>query len=103
MTPFITTFTGRKVNPLDIRPEDVDIRDIAHHLALLNRFVGASKRPISIAQHSIYVYKLLIGTGWEKEGLFHDAPEAYLGDVSKWLKQTDTMRGYRHAEAQAWY
>jgi hypothetical protein len=102
-TPFITTFTGRKVNPLDLRPEDIDIRDIAHHLSCTNRFVGALQEPISIAQHSVYVSRLLKGTGWEREGLFHDAAEAYLGDVSKWVKQTETMKAYREAELQAWY
>lgn len=102
MEPFITTFTGRKINPLNLQPEDVDIYDIAHHLALLNRFVGATKRPVSIAQHSIYVSRLLYHTPWEREGLFHDAPEAYLGDVSKWVKQAPSMLEYRKAEHRAW-
>lgn len=99
--PFICTYTGKKVNPLDIRPEDISIADIAHHLSLLNRFVGATRRPISIAQHSIYVYYLLKDTDWAREGLFHDSPETYLGDVSKWVKQQ--MKGYKDAEEQAWY
>jgi len=102
MEPLITTYTGRKVNPLNLQPEDIDIIDIAHHLALLNRFVGATKRPISIAQHSVYVSRLLKETVWEKEGLFHDAPEAYLGDISKWVKQSPEMAEYRIAEAKAW-
>lgn len=101
--PFITTFTGRKVNPLELRPEDICVEDIAHHTALLNRFVGASRGPISIAQHQVYVYRLLRGTGWEREGLFHDAAEAYLGDVSKWVKKAEQMTGYRSAELAAWY
>ncbi len=103
MDPFITTFTGRKVNPLNLCPEDVSIIDIAHHLSLLNRFVGATKHPISIAQHSVYVYELLIGSGWEREALFHDAAEAYLGDMTKWVKRMPAMEGYREAESQAWY
>lgn len=103
MTPFITTFTGKKVNPLDLRPEDIDIRDIAHHLACLNRFVGALRRPVSIAQHSVFVSRLLDGTGWEKEGLFHDASETYLGDVTKWIKRSPQMAAYREAEQQAWF
>jgi len=102
MDPFITTFTGRKVNPLALKSEDISILDIAHHLATLNRFVGALKRPVSIAQHSVFVSRLLVGTLWEREGLFHDAPETYLGDVSKWVKQSPVMAGYREADQNAW-
>jgi hypothetical protein len=102
MTPFITTITGLKVNPLSLQVQDINIHDIAHHLALLNRFVGASREPISIAQHSVYVSRLLRGTGWEREGLFHDAPEAYLGDVSKWVKGDPSMSPYRQFEDEAW-
>lgn len=102
MEPFITTFSGRKVNPLRLRPEDVSIEDIAHHLALQNRFLGATRHPVTIAQHSVYVSRLLYGTIWEREGLFHDAPEAYLGDVTKWLKAHPSMQPYRDAEDRAW-
>ena len=102
MEPFITTFTGRRVNPLNLRVEDISIDDINHHLALINRFVGATREPVNVNQHSFFVSKLLDGTGFEREGLFHDAPEAYLGDVSKWVKQMDCMAGYREAEERAW-
>jgi len=100
--PFITTYTGRKVNPLDLKPEDICILDIAHHLSCINRFVGALRVPMSDAQHSVYVSHLLRETGWEPEGLYHDAAEAYLGDVSKWVKQHQSMRHYREAEDRAW-
>jgi len=99
---WITTFTGQKVNPLNLRVADICIDDIAHQQALINRFVGCTIRPITLAQHSVYVSRLLDGTGWEMEGLFHDAPEAYLGDVTKWLKRTETMRAFREADDRAW-
>lgn len=102
MTPFITTYTGKKVNPLDLHCEDICIEDIAHHLALVNRFGGASRKPISVAQHSVYVSRLLMKTGWSSEGLFHDAPEAYLGDMTKWMKQHPSMQPFRDAEDRAW-
>lgn len=102
MEPFITTYTGRKVNPLNLKPSDVCIEDIAHHLACLNRFVGATFVPISVAQHSVHVSELVDGKGCELEGLLHDAPEAYLGDVSKWVKQDPCMAAYRDAEERAW-
>lgn len=99
---WITTYTGRKVNPLDLKVEDICIDDIAHHSALINRFCGSTKKPVTLAQHDVYVSRLLDGTGWEMEGLFHDAPEAYLGDVTKWVKRMPEMKAYREADLRAW-
>lgn len=98
MKPLIYTFTGRQVNPLDLQPDDICIEDIAHALALCNRFAGSTKKPISVAQHSVYVSRLMKDG---LRGLLHDASEAYLGDVTKWLKADDCMRGYRAAEYRA--
>lgn len=97
----IRTFTGREVNPLELRVEDIDPRDMGHALALCNRFAGHTRRPIPVAQHVVYVARLLAGTGYDFHGLHHDDPEAYLGDITKWLKATDAMRGYRDAEDRA--
>lgn len=99
MTPCITTYTGRLVNPLELRVEDVCIEDVAHSLACINRFVGHTKQPISVAQHAYYV-SLLCGAH-AKQGLHHDDSEAYLGDVSKWVKESPAMAPYREAETRA--
>lgn len=93
----IATFTGRHVNPLDMQDEDLRIEDIAHALALCNRFAGHTRFPISVAQHSIYVMHLC-SPEHKLQALLHDASEAYLGDVTKWLKQTLEFAGYRDAE-----
>ncbi len=37
---WIQTYTGKQFWPLDPRPEDIDIEDIAHALALTCRFNG---------------------------------------------------------------
>ena len=120
MTPLILTYTGKHVNPLDLKPEDIDIFDIAHALALCNRFAGHTKRPISVAQHSVYVSRLLEehqpgcdynapgkykvcqcgAEDFARQGLFHDASEAYLGDVTKWLKHSEAFLEYRKAESR---
>jgi len=97
--PRITTYTGRVVNPLDLRSEDIAIADIAHALALINRFCGHTSVPISVAQHSVYVSRLC--NGHALQGLLHDAAEAYIGDTTKWLKATPEMSPYRQAEARA--
>jgi uncharacterized protein len=100
-TPWILTYTGRRVNPLALRVEDVDILDIAHHLATINRWCGALSEPISVAQHSVHVSWLCDGSDFELEALLHDASEAYLGEVTKWLKNSDCMIAYREAEDRA--
>lgn len=99
--PFITTFSGRKVNPLALRVEDVVLIDVAHHLACTNRFVGALREPLPDAQHCVLVSHLLAGTGFEYHGLHHDDSEAYLGDMSKWVKQHESMVFYRECEEVA--
>lgn len=99
--PLILTYTGRRVNPLDIRSTDIDERDVAHHLACINRFNGATLRPVTVAQHAVYVSRLLDGTGLEWQALHHDDGEAYVGDVTKWLKESEEMRGFRDAEEKA--
>jgi hypothetical protein len=103
MKPVIRTFSGLYVNPLNLAQKDVRVEDIAHALANCNRFAGHLKKPISVAQHSVYVSRLCepYGPHVAYQALFHDASEAYLGDVTKWLKQTPAMRGYRQAEERA--
>ena len=106
--PFITTFGGKRVNPIDIEDRHINIEDIAHALACTNRFVGHCPYPISVAQHSCYVSLVAAGGLSDMEvykrvglqGLLHDASEAYLGDVSKWVKGIPEMRGYRLIEEQ---
>jgi hypothetical protein len=103
--PVIRTYTGKMINPLALRPQDIDIEDIAHHLACYNRFNGATIVPINIACHSMLVARIVKYTiddpSIELQALLHDSPEAYLGDVTKWLKQSPAMAGYRLAELNA--
>lgn len=92
------TFTGRKSWPLDPRPGDFDVRDIAHALSMRCRYGGMTTRFFSVAQHSIMVAALC--PAWcQLEGLLHDASEAYLDDIRRPLKLTRAMTAYREAEA----
>lgn len=97
--PRLQTYTGRIVNPLDLKTEDIDIRDIAHALACINRFNGHARQPISVAQHSVFVSELCPSA--RLQALLHDASEAYLGDVTRWLKKTPEFAAYRLAEQRA--
>lgn len=95
---WIRTYSGLNVNPLALTPKDIRISDIAHSLALQPRFVGQTLFPISIAQHSVYVSKLCRNS---LKALLHDGSEAYLGDITKWVKGTPLMKPYRDTEKMA--
>ena len=85
--PWMQTFTGHKFWPLDPRLEDVRIEDIAHALAYICRFGGHTSSFCSIAEHSIYVSEICDPED-ALAGLFHDAAEAYVGDMIRPLKDS---------------
>jgi uncharacterized protein len=84
----IRTFTGRYVNPLALRPEDVDVRDIAHHTAAINRYTGATPEPYNVAQHSVIVATYFRHMKWmvRAAALFHDGSEYVLNDIASPVK-----------------
>lgn len=82
---WIITFSGKRFYPLDPRPEDIDIFDIAHSLSLLNRFTGHSRFPYSVAQHCMSVADV-VADEYKLSGLLHDASEAYVNDLARPLK-----------------
>jgi hypothetical protein len=98
------TFTGRDVDPLDLKRDDIDIRDIAHSLAMICRFNGHTQFHYSVAQHSVYVAARLAELYGDRKlalaGLLHDASEAYLGDVVRPLKEGSMWNQYRRFEAR---
>lgn len=67
------------------------IRDIAHHLAQINRFTGACSRPYSVAEHSMLVERIGHARGASPvlrlALLMHDAHEAFTSDLSSPSKQ----------------
>lgn len=82
---WIQTASGRTFDLLNPRPEDICVEDIAHHLASINRYTGAARRPYTVAQHSCYVARLL-PQRLRLPGLFHDGSEAYSNDWSSPMK-----------------
>jgi len=91
------TISGKRFYPLDPRPEDFDIRDIAWSLAHTVRFCGHIMVPIVVAQHSVIVSQYCD----EKDalwGLLHDMSEAYICDIPTPLKKSPEMEGYRMIE-----
>ncbi|MCP1832797.1 phosphohydrolase [Bradyrhizobium sp. USDA 4545] len=94
---WIQTYTGRRFWPLDPRPEDVAIEDIAHALSLICRFGGHCLRFYSVGQHSIYVSQHCDPAD-ALAGLLHDGSETYLLDMLRPVKRD--MPDYRAAEAR---
>jgi len=84
--PWMATYTGRRFYPLDPKPEEVSIEDIAHHLSNLCRYTGAVNNFYSVAQHSVYV-SIVVDKEHALWGLLHDAAEAYVNDLSSPLKE----------------
>lgn len=95
---WIQVASGAKFWPLDPRPDEVDIRDIAHALANQSRFSGHTKEFLSVGQHSVLVSENCDPADalW---GLLHDASEAYLVDLPRPLKALPEFAAYREAEA----
>lgn len=82
----VTTFTGREVSLLAPEPSTIAIMDIAHGLAHQCRYAGQSPHFYSVAEHCVHIANA-IDKEYALAGLMHDAAEAYLGDVTKPLKQ----------------
>jgi len=95
--PFVTV-SGRVIDLADPNPRDLVIGDIAHGLAHVCRFAGHLPMFYSVAEHSLLVMWILYETPLRLHGLLHDASEAYLGDVSRYLKHSSFMDGYRILE-----
>jgi len=97
------TYSGREVDPWELRRSDVAIEDIAHGLAHQCRFGGQIKRHYSVAEHSLLVARILreqcYGPDVQLVGLMHDAAEAYLVDIPSPVKCH--LRGYKDAEQRA--
>ncbi len=87
---WITTFTGKKFHFLDPASDEIDIKDIAHHLSMLCRFTGATRLFYSVAEHSVRVSDIL-PERLKLAGLLHDAAEAYTNDISRPVKYTHKL------------
>lgn len=85
------TYTGKLIDFTNIKPEDICLEDIAHHLSRIQRYGGALpfSKSYNVAKHSLYLtYYFYLNDQPEgaKCALLHDATEAYLGDIVTGLK-----------------
>lgn len=84
---FMQTFTGRAFSLRHPTPDMVELLDVAHHLACINRFTGALVDPVSVAQHAVLV-SFLAPIELAFDALHHDDHEAYTNDLSSPMKRT---------------
>jgi hypothetical protein len=112
----IETVSGRRINPTNPDALQIDIQDIAWSLSRIPRYVGhtITATPYNVAQHSVYVAQLVekmitreIVTPIPEDdldaayaegslglhALFHDAHEAYTGDIPSPIKRIPELRG----------
>lgn len=96
------THSGRQFWPIDPRPDEIDLEDIAHALSHLCRFAGHVQCFYSVAEHSIRVSYLAWAEKQDKRlalaALLHDATEAYVVDVPRPLKRF--LSGYAEIESR---
>lgn len=122
---WLQSYTGRQLWPLDMRPEDVAIEDVAHHLAIEPRFLGATRVPYSVGEHSVrvcdYVIDQMLGRAYPAilpavarlalttpaiarlglRALLHDGSEYVLRDLPRPTKTQPEIAVYKVWEAGA--
>lgn len=101
----ILTFTGKWVDPMDLQLEDINIEDIAHGCALENRWANQTICPINSAQHSVYVARIVSylfpgDFSLTLQALLHDATDAYMGDIPKYVKESKRFTWFVELEEE---
>ncbi len=97
--PWFLSLKGRRIYPFSLRPEEVDIEEVALSLSLTCRFNGHCRAFYSVAQHSVLV-ALQLPPDLRLVGLLHDATEAYVGDLIRPIKRA--LPEFSRLEGQIW-
>lgn len=84
---FVCTNSGIAYYPLDPRPGDIHVPDIAYALSKLCRYGGHCLDFYSVAEHSVLA-SYLVPPRFALHALLHDAAEAYLVDLPRPIKRS---------------
>lgn len=99
---WMQTASGRRYWPLDPRPEDIFIDDIAAGLSRECRYAGQLRDDVehySVAEH-VVLTSYLVPPEHAFPALMHDSTEAYVKDLPRPVKVG--MPEYRDLEARSW-
>lgn len=99
----VRTSSNLLIDLLDPQPSQICFRDIQVGLANAPRFAGQHVTPISVAQHSVFVYELVKKCSNDrlehKKALLHDSAEMILGDCPSGLKYIPEVKlAYKKVE-----
>ncbi|MGL6083885.1 MAG: HD domain-containing protein [Gammaproteobacteria bacterium] len=88
----IITATGQLFNYDKIDENSINIKDISIALSNINRFIGHTSRPYSVAEHTVRGFMLaMLSPNYSSTEalhyLMHDFTEAYVGDCPTPLKK----------------
>lgn len=95
MNPIICTVNGSYFNFIDVDKNVISIGTIARGLSNICRFNGQIEKFYSVAQHSV-LCSYIVPEEFAMQALFHDAAEAYIGDITTPLKVL--LHDYREIE-----
>ncbi len=95
MNTWVVTYTGKKVDLLNLKPEDVSLIEVAHALSQKCRFSGHTDQFYSVAQHSVLL-SWKVDVQYAMYALLHDVGETYLPDIPTPIKSRIT--GFRAIE-----
>jgi len=88
---YMTTFSGKHFYPLSPDKSMFHLEDMARGLSHENRACGQTTLPMTVAQHSVNVARILRKLGYSTRiqfiGLNHDDSEAYIKDIPSPLKE----------------
>lgn len=79
---------GRRANVLELKLEDLDIKDVARRLSRITRFAGGGNRHrhgLPVGQHCA-ILSHLVPERLAKAALVHDVPETWYGDLTSPFK-----------------